>query len=145
LCTAAGDKASLAIAMAGLVIDRAHQARIREASQLASEAWALIEPLGDPTCTGYGTLACTNKSARPPHAGLNAVTRIAAFRRDVQRCRRLTAPTGPAPGGAGRRLHHGQPEDQLDEMRVGKTVLELTVALGIPRHLVHSNDNGDLT
>jgi hypothetical protein len=54
LCTAAGDKASLAIAMAGLVIDRAHQARIREASQLASEAWALIEPLGNPTCTGYG-------------------------------------------------------------------------------------------
>ena len=39
LCSAAGDKASLAIAMAGLVIDLAYQARIREASQLASEAW----------------------------------------------------------------------------------------------------------
>ena len=51
LCTAAGDKASLAIAMAGLVMDHAYQDRIREASQLASEAWALIESLGDPTLT----------------------------------------------------------------------------------------------
>ena len=38
LCTAAGDKASLAIAMAGLVIDHVFQDRMREASQLASEA-----------------------------------------------------------------------------------------------------------
>ena len=51
LCTAAGDKASLAIAMAGLVIDHAFQDRVREASQLASEAWALIESVGDPTLT----------------------------------------------------------------------------------------------
>ena len=51
LCAAAGDKASLAIGMAGLVIDHAHQARVREASQLASEAMALIESLGDPTLT----------------------------------------------------------------------------------------------
>ena len=43
LCTAAGDKASLAIAMAGLVMDHAFQDRLREASQLASEAMALIE------------------------------------------------------------------------------------------------------
>ena len=41
LCTAAGDKASLAIAMAGLVMDHAFQDRVREASQLASEAMAL--------------------------------------------------------------------------------------------------------
>ena len=51
LCTAAGDKASLAIAMAGLVMDHAFQDRMREASQLASEAMALIESLGDPTLT----------------------------------------------------------------------------------------------
>ena len=51
LCAAAGDKASLAIAMAGLVMDHAYQGRIREASQLASEAMALIESLGDPTLT----------------------------------------------------------------------------------------------
>jgi AAA ATPase domain len=51
LCTAAGDKASLAIAMAGLVMDHAFQGRMREASQLASEAWDLIESLGDPTLT----------------------------------------------------------------------------------------------
>jgi class 3 adenylate cyclase len=51
LCTAAGDKASLAIAMAGLVMDHAFQDRMREASQLASEAWTLVESLGDPTLT----------------------------------------------------------------------------------------------
>jgi class 3 adenylate cyclase len=51
LCAAAGDKASLAIAMAGLVADHAFQGRTREASQLAAEAMALIESLGDPTLT----------------------------------------------------------------------------------------------
>ena len=51
LCTAAGDKASLAIGMAGLVMDHAFQDRLREASQLASEAMALIESVGDPTLT----------------------------------------------------------------------------------------------
>jgi class 3 adenylate cyclase len=51
LCTAAGDKASLAIAMAGLVLDHALQGRISDASRLASEAWALIESIGDATLT----------------------------------------------------------------------------------------------
>jgi hypothetical protein len=51
LCTASGDKASLAIGMAGLVMDHAFRARIREASQLVSEAMALIESVGDPTLT----------------------------------------------------------------------------------------------
>jgi class 3 adenylate cyclase len=51
LCTAAGDKASLAVGMAGLVMDHLHQDRLREASQLATEAMALIESLGDPTLT----------------------------------------------------------------------------------------------
>jgi class 3 adenylate cyclase len=48
LCAAAGDKASLAIAMAALVMD---EARIREASQLSSEAWVLAESVGDPILT----------------------------------------------------------------------------------------------
>jgi len=51
LCTATGDKASLAIAMVGLVIDHAFQAQMREASRLASEAMALIESIGDATLT----------------------------------------------------------------------------------------------
>ncbi len=51
LCAAAADKASLAIAMAGLVVDHAFRARVREASQLASEARALIESVGDPSLT----------------------------------------------------------------------------------------------
>jgi class 3 adenylate cyclase len=51
LCTAAGDKASLAIATVGLVLDYAYQARLPEASPLASEAMALIESIGDETLT----------------------------------------------------------------------------------------------
>lgn len=51
LSSTAGDKASLAIAMAGMVIGLAYQARIREAAQLASEAMVLIEAVDDPTLT----------------------------------------------------------------------------------------------
>jgi class 3 adenylate cyclase/RecA/RadA recombinase len=51
LCSAAGDKTSLAIAMAGLVVDHTFQDRVREASRLASEAITLIESIGDPTVT----------------------------------------------------------------------------------------------
>jgi class 3 adenylate cyclase len=51
LCSAAGDKASLGIATAGSVVGCAHQDRLREASQLASEAWALSEAVGDATLT----------------------------------------------------------------------------------------------
>jgi hypothetical protein len=51
LCSAAGDKASLAIAMAGLVVDHTFQDRVREASRLASEAITLVESIGDPTMT----------------------------------------------------------------------------------------------
>jgi AAA ATPase domain/Adenylate and Guanylate cyclase catalytic domain len=51
LCAAAGDKASLVIGMAGLVMDHAYRGRMREASQLASEVMALIESVDDPTLT----------------------------------------------------------------------------------------------
>jgi hypothetical protein len=51
LCSAAGDKASLGIATAGLVVGYAHQDRVREASRLAAEAWALAEAVGDTTLT----------------------------------------------------------------------------------------------
>ena len=56
LCTAAGDKPSLAIAMAGLVMDHAYQGQIRQASQLASEAMALIESLADADLDGGAVL-----------------------------------------------------------------------------------------
>ncbi len=49
LCAAAGDKASLAIATAGLVLDHVYQGRLGEASRLASETMALIESVNDPT------------------------------------------------------------------------------------------------
>ena len=51
LCGAAGDKASLAIAMTGQGHDYFYQGRIFEASRLASETWALVESLGDPNLT----------------------------------------------------------------------------------------------
>ncbi|WP_241523485.1 adenylate/guanylate cyclase domain-containing protein [Mycobacterium sp. IEC1808] len=65
LCNAAGDKASLGIATAGSVVGHAHQDRLREASQLASEAWALAEALEDENLTVglsfpviYGQIEC---------------------------------------------------------------------------------------
>lgn len=51
LCSAAGDKASLAIAMAGLVMGHTFADRVHEASRLASEAVALIESIGDANVT----------------------------------------------------------------------------------------------
>ncbi len=49
LCAQAGDKASLAVGMAGMVIEHMHQGRVAEASRLASECMALVESIGDPT------------------------------------------------------------------------------------------------
>ena len=51
LCTAAGDKRSLAIGMAGLVMEQYLNARCREASRLASEHAALLESIGDSNLT----------------------------------------------------------------------------------------------
>jgi AAA ATPase domain len=51
LCAATGDEGSLAIATAGLVVDLAYHARILEASQLASKAWAIAESIGNPALT----------------------------------------------------------------------------------------------
>ena len=51
LCSAAGDKVSLAIGMTGLVTELIYAGRSREASRLASEQMALLESIGDPTLT----------------------------------------------------------------------------------------------
>jgi hypothetical protein len=51
LSTLAGDKASLAMGMAGQVMDHWIHARVREASALASELMALVEAIGDPDMT----------------------------------------------------------------------------------------------
>lgn len=48
LCVTADDHASLAIAMAGLVLDHALRGRMRQASLAASELMALVETIGDP-------------------------------------------------------------------------------------------------
>ena len=51
LCTAADDKASLALGMAGMLPVHVLYGRVREASQLASEYMTLVESIGDPTLT----------------------------------------------------------------------------------------------
>ena len=51
LCTAAGDKVSLAIGMTALATDLCYAGRAHEAAQLASEQMALLESIGDPTPT----------------------------------------------------------------------------------------------
>jgi class 3 adenylate cyclase len=48
LCSAAGDKVSLAIAMTGLAGELLYAGRSREATRLASEQMALLESIGDP-------------------------------------------------------------------------------------------------
>jgi class 3 adenylate cyclase len=51
LCSAAGDKVSLAIAMSGLATELHYAGRSPEGSRLASEQMALLESIGDPTLT----------------------------------------------------------------------------------------------
>ena len=52
LCSAAGDKVSLAIGMTGLATELLYAGRdAREESRLASEQMALLESIGDPTLT----------------------------------------------------------------------------------------------
>jgi hypothetical protein len=51
LCSAAGDKVSLAIGMTGLATELLYAGRSGEASRLASEQMALLESIGDPTPT----------------------------------------------------------------------------------------------
>jgi class 3 adenylate cyclase len=51
LCSAAGDKASLAVGITGPAVELAVSGRAHEASRLASEQMALLESIGDPTLT----------------------------------------------------------------------------------------------
>jgi class 3 adenylate cyclase len=61
LCTAAGDKMSLAIGMTGLATELMFAGRARDASRLASEQMALLESIGDPTLTiGLAFVAFSN-------------------------------------------------------------------------------------
>ena len=51
LCSAAGDKASLAVGMTGPAVELLMSGRTHEASRLAAEQVALLESIGDPTLT----------------------------------------------------------------------------------------------
>jgi hypothetical protein len=62
LCALAGDKASLALGMTGMVMDHMMHADMREASRLASEQMTLLESIGDPALTvGAGLMAILMK------------------------------------------------------------------------------------
>ena len=61
LCSAAGDKVSLAIGMTGLATELCYTGRSREGARLASEQMALLESIGDPTLTiGLAFVAFSN-------------------------------------------------------------------------------------
>ena len=62
--------------MAGLVIEHLHRGRIRQASELASEAMALVESFDDPTLTVGLSIAACAPSFRPA----SVVTRCAIAR-----------------------------------------------------------------
>src|ERR1700756_6064049 len=69
LCTAAGDKRSLAIGMTGHVVAQYTNAHYREASGLATEHIALLESIGDPTLTvglSFAALAAKGETGRWP-------------------------------------------------------------------------------
>jgi adenylate cyclase len=62
LCMAAGDKASLAIGMAGLTMEHMLHGQIFDASRQASELMAIVESIGDPALTvALTTPACVAK------------------------------------------------------------------------------------
>ncbi len=61
LCSAAGDKVSLAIGMTGLATELLYSERASEGSRLASEQMALLESIGDPNLTvGLAFVAFAN-------------------------------------------------------------------------------------
>jgi hypothetical protein len=61
LCSAAGDKVSLAIGMTGLATELMNAGRAHEGSRLASEQMALLESIGDPNLTiGLAFVAFAN-------------------------------------------------------------------------------------
>ncbi|OBH40491.1 cyclase [Mycobacterium mantenii] len=66
LCSAADDRRSLAIGMAGQVTWRTMKAHRREASQLADELVGLLEAIGDPTLTvalAYAAMLAKHETA----------------------------------------------------------------------------------
>ncbi|MFY1621156.1 ATP-binding protein, partial [Micromonospora sp. WMMD736] len=61
LCSAAGDKVSLAIGMTALATEACYAGRAREAAQLSSEQMALLESIDDPTpIMGLSAIAFVN-------------------------------------------------------------------------------------
>lgn len=77
LCTAAGDKVSLAIGMAGLVTTLAYHHRYRESSRVSSDFSRLLESIGDPTLTLALSVAPSNVKfqAGEPTEGLRLAQR----------------------------------------------------------------------
>lgn len=51
MCSAAGDKVSLAIAMSGRIVELLYSGHSREGARMASEQLTVLESIGDPTAT----------------------------------------------------------------------------------------------
>jgi adenylate cyclase len=75
LCTAAGDRRSLVIGMAGPVLEQYTNARRREASRLATQHVRLLESIGDPTLTV--ALCTVTLAAKQETAEMAEVLRVA--------------------------------------------------------------------
>ena len=85
LCTAAGDKPSLAIGMVGLVMEHMSHGRVREASRLASETMALVESIGMPTLTVELSLAAISTKLPDRRDGRDAALVADRHRADRRR------------------------------------------------------------
>ncbi len=140
LCTAAGDKVSLAIGMSGLAAELLYAGRAREGSRLASEQMALLESIGDPNLTiGMAFVAFANWFAsgdfdrdsavvadryRPgrgrPRQGRRFRPRIAVGDRvGISRHRSMVAGPSRLAAGPPRRGRHG-PEQRPGNPRLGR-------------------------
>ena len=92
LCSAAGDKVSLAIGMTGLATELLYAGRSREGSRLVSEQMALLESIGDPTLTmGLAFIAFCQLVRMPVNSA-----RSCGGRRQSSTWPRATPPRAPA-------------------------------------------------
>ncbi|OBK75555.1 adenylate/guanylate cyclase domain-containing protein [Mycobacterium sp. 1164985.4] len=77
LCTAAGDRRSLAIALSGAIMETFFNARRREASALATEEVRLLESIGDPDL--ILALATVILAAKQETAEMHEVLRLSEY------------------------------------------------------------------
>ena len=154
LCSAAGDKVSLAIGMSGLATELLYAGRSREGSRLASEQMALLESIGDPTLTmglafiafsqlggcrrvrrGLAVVADRHRPGRRrPRQGRRLRFRITAGGRvDIsRRCSVVAGPSRVAPGPP-RRRRDGPTQRPGNLRRCRRLDLRFAIQYGVLR------------